>query len=283
MKRILITGANSYIGTMFERYVAYWPERYRVDTIDVRDDSWRAISFSGYDSVFCVAGIAHIKETEQNRELFYTVNRDLAVDVAKKAKTDGVPQFIYLSSMSVYGIDKGKIDERTVPLPKSAYGDSKYQAELLLQNLADEGFKIALLRPPMVYGKGCKGNFQTLVRFVHAFPLFPQYDNKRSMIFIDNLSSFVKMLIDERRDGLFYPQNAEYVSTSIMVKQICAEIGKSMYFIRFFNFYIKISRLKIVNKVFSDLYYDKSMSIPINYEIDFLTSIKRSVEGDTTQ
>lgn len=108
-KRILITGENSYIGSSFANWLQQWPEDYAVDTVDMIDDGWKNRSFAGYDVVFHVAGIAHIKETSQNAELYYQVNRDLAFEVAEKAKKDGVNQFIFVSSMSVYGLEQGVI------------------------------------------------------------------------------------------------------------------------------------------------------------------------------
>lgn len=253
---------------------------YQITTLDLHDNSWRKIHFNGYDAIFHVAGIAHIKETEKNRNLFYSVNRDLTAEVAEKAKNDGVIQFIYLSSMSVYGIDEGKIDVNTVPKPTTAYGNSKYQAEMKLHNLADEGFSVAILRPPMVYGKDCKGNFQTLLKFIRILPVFPKHKNIRSMIYSDNLCIFVKMVIDKKLQGLFFPQNGDYICTSNMVEQICKQTGKRMLFLSIFSNIIKKSRLSLIKKVFSDLYYDKSMSIPIENEVDFATSIMASVEGN---
>ncbi|MBQ8448191.1 MAG: NAD-dependent epimerase/dehydratase family protein, partial [Clostridia bacterium] len=161
MKRILITGANSYIGTSFENYMKQWVDEYSVDTVDMIDGTWREKDFGEYDVVFHVAGIAHKKETKENAELYYKVNRDLAIETAKKAKKDGVKQFIFLSSMSVYGMDTGVITKDTVPTPKSNYGKSKLQAEEGMKELADDDFKICTIRPPMVYGEGCKGNYQT--------------------------------------------------------------------------------------------------------------------------
>ena len=138
MKRILITGANSYIGTSVEKYLAQWPDQYQVDTIDMIDGSWREKSFAGYDSVFHVAGIAHQdsgKITEERKQLYYKVNTDLTVETAKKAKADGVGQFIFMSSIIIYGAS-GKMGEKKVitletkPAPEGAYGDSKLQTEL---------------------------------------------------------------------------------------------------------------------------------------------------------
>ena len=67
LKKILISGANSYIGTSFERYLCQWPEEYRVDAIDMMDSTWRERCFVGYDTVFHVAGIAHINTRKLDR------------------------------------------------------------------------------------------------------------------------------------------------------------------------------------------------------------------------
>ena len=220
MKRILITGAESYIGTSFDRYLKEkYPGQYEVDTVDMVDGSWRKKSFSGYDSVFHVAGIAHRKETEKNAELYYKVNRDLAADCAAKAKNDGVKQFVFLSSMSVYGLNSGYIGSATLPNPKTNYGKSKLQAEIALKKSEAADFAVAVLRPPMIYGKGCRGNYNTLKKIALKSPFFPNIDNKRSMLYIENLCGFVRALIDNRDRGLFFPQNKEYVNTTRLAEE----------------------------------------------------------------
>lgn len=228
MKKILITGANSYIGTSFESYMKQFADEYTVDTVDMIDGTWREKSFAEYDTVFHVAGIAHRKETKENAGLYYKVNRDLAIDVATKAKADGVKQLVFLSSMSVYGMETGVITRETSPAPKSNYGKSKLQAEEGIFPLKSDSFKVAILRPPMVYGEGCKGNYQTLVSFAKKLPVFANYKNQRSMIHIDNLSKFVKEAIDSELDGLFLPQDPEYVCTCKMVQSIAKDMGKNM-------------------------------------------------------
>lgn len=230
MKKIIITGANSYIGTSFESYMKQFAEEYSVDTVDMIDGTWREKSFAEYDVVFHVAGIAHQKETKENAELYYKVNRDLAIDVAAKAKADGVKQFVFLSSMSVYGMESGVITRDTVPLPKSNYGKSKLQAEEGIIPLADNSFAVAVIRPPMVYGNGCKGNFQSVVKIVKKSPVFPRIKNERSMIYIENLSTFVKLCIDRGLSGIFFPQNKEYVTTVDMAKGISAALNKKRYY-----------------------------------------------------
>jgi UDP-glucose 4-epimerase len=258
MKKILITGANSYIGTSFEKYIKEnYPDEYVVDTVDMIDGTWREKDFSEYDSVFHVAGIAHQKETKQNAALYYQVNRDLAIETAQKAKSDGVKQFIFLSSMSVYGMDTGVITKDTAPNPKSNYGRSKLQAEEGINALACDDFKVCVVRPPMVYGEGCKGNYQTLVSIAKKFPVFADYKNQRSMIYIGNLSRFVKEMIDNECDSIHLPQDSEYVCTCKMVQKIARDMGKTMKLWKILNPCVTILKrcTTMGKKAFGDLIY----------------------------
>lgn len=262
MKKILITGAGSYIGQSFEIYLKRFPQQYQVDTLDMVDGSWRNADFAGYDAVFHVAGIAHIRETEENASLYYTVNRDLAIETAQKAKAEGVGQFVFLSSMSVYGMEEGCITRETLPAPRSNYGKSKLQAEQGLSALRSESFAVAVLRPPMVYGEGCKGNYQSLVKFARVMPFFPDYSNRRSMLHIDGLSSAVKEIIDGSQDGLFLPQDEEYVCTCKMVQQIAREMGKELKLIKLLNPAVSLVKhcTAMGKKAFGDLYYAKEQA-----------------------
>lgn len=255
--KILITGAGSYIGMCFEEYMKNFPD-YQVDTLDMLQKNWESKDFSSYDSIYHVAGIAHRKETEENAYLYYEVNRDLVLKVAEKAKRENVKQFVFLSSMSVYGVEEGVITKDTPPNPKSNYGKSKIQAEELLEKLRSDDFKIVVMRPPMVYGDGCKGNYQMLVKFAEKLPVFPDYENKRSMIHVDNLSAFVKSLIDEEKEGLFFPQDENYVCTCKMVKEIASGMGKNMKLLKIMNPAVSILKKFTTRgkKAFGDLIYD---------------------------
>lgn len=258
--KILITGKNSYIGTSFKNWVDQYEDRYTVDTIDVRDNCWENQSFSNYDCIVHVAGIAHIKETPKNSQLYYKVNRDLAVNLAVKAKQDGVKQFVFLSSMSVYGIEKGVITKDTPCNPRRSYGKSKLEAEKLIHKLKDDSFAVAILRPPMVYGKGCRGNYPKLAKLALRSPVFPEIKNERSMIHMDNLSEFIKILIDDCADGIFFPQNQEYICTTEIVKVIADLHGRKIKLTKVFNPILKLLKLNIITKVFGSLVYDKKLS-----------------------
>ena len=269
MKKVLITGADSYIGTSFEIYMEQF-DGYRIDTVDMIDGSWREKSFNGYDSVFHVAGIAHSdtgKVSEERKRFYYQINTDLTIETAKKAKEDGVRQFIFMSSAIVYG-DSAPIGElrritRDTPVsPANFYGDSKVQAENGLTKLADNSFHVVILRPPMIYGKGSKGNYPQLSKFAQKLPIFPNIKNERSMLYIGNLAEFVKLMIDNDENGVFYPQNSEYVATSDMVKAIARAHGKKVRLVKGTTVPLKaMSHVSgLVNKAFGNLSYDMNLS-----------------------
>ena len=262
MKRILITGAGSYIGTSFARYLDQFPGRYETVTVDMMGNSWKEADFSGFDAVYHVAGLAHIRETEENAGLYYRVNRDLAVETARKARESGVPQFVFLSSMSVYGMEEGCITRQTEPNPKTNYGKSKLQAEAMLKELENDRFHVAVLRPPMVYGEGCKGNYQSLVKFAKVMPFFPDYSNRRSMLHVDGLSEVVREIVDTGAQGLFLPQDADYVCTCHMVRDIAAGMGKNMKLLKILNPAVSLAKrfTAMGRKAFGDLYYLKEQA-----------------------
>ena len=257
MKKVLITGANSYIGDSVRDYLLQFPDKYSVSVKDTRNWTPSVSDFEGYNVVYHVAGIAHRRETRSNVHLYYEINRNLAIEVAKKAKEAGVSQFILMSTMSVYGLTTGFIKKNTKPNPKSHYGKSKLQADRVIWKMRDDNFKIAILRPPMVYGKGCKGNYQRLRQFALNSPIFPDYNNQRSMLYIGNLCVFVKECIDNNKRGLFFPQNAEYTNTSNMVKSVADANGKNIKLTKAFNLAITHIPVSVINKVFGNLTYDK--------------------------
>lgn len=265
MKKILITGANSYIGTSFESFInENYPTDFSVDTLDMIDGTWRQYDFSVYDVVFHVAGIAHSdtgRATQEEKDRYYKINTELTVEVAEKSKISGVKQFIFMSSMIVFGSKNKYITGTTEPSPDNFYGDSKLQADIGIHKLEDESFRVISVRPPMIYGYGSKGNYPIMAKFAKKTPVFPKYNNKRSMLYIENLCEFLKLVIDNEETGYFYPQNTEYVNTSDMVYKIALNSGKRIVLTKLFNPIIWLLRNhKIIKKVFGDMYYDQSMS-----------------------
>lgn len=284
-KNVLITGKNSYIGTSLENWLRKESDKYNVDTVDMKDESWKKKDFSEFDVVFHVAGIAHVSSDPNMENLYYKVNRDLTVETAEKAKAEGVKQFVFMSSIIVYGdssSSKRVIDRNTVPKPSNFYGNSKLQAEEGIKHLESNDFNIVIIRPPMIYGKGSKGNYPRLANMAKKIPVFPYIDNERSMLHIDNLCEFIKFMIDNDESGLFFPQNNDYVNTSELVKTIAEFHGKKIFMTRIFNPIIQLMfGIGVVNKVFGNLIYEESMSAyeSANYRIrNFRESIKITEE-----
>ena len=293
MKKVLITGAESFLGVSVEKYIKeHYSSELSVDTISLLDHKWRNTSFSSYDVVYHVAGLAHADVsnlTEEEKDWYYSINTDLAIETATKAKKDGIKHFVFMSSILVYGdsAPHGKlkmITPDTMPSPSNIYGDSKLKAEQGILELSDDGFIVSVLRPPMIYGKGSKGNYPVLSRMAGKYPLFPNIRNQRSMLYIENFCEFFCQMILAERSGIFYPQNHDYVSTSDMVRIIADVKGHKILIGRAFNWIVSLASLipgktrNMANKAFGSLCYEKDMSkYDFDYQsVDFEESIRRT-------
>ncbi|APC91092.1 MULTISPECIES: NAD-dependent epimerase/dehydratase family protein [Francisella] len=261
-KKILITGINSYVGNSFSEFCK---DNFDIDKISLRDVSLVNIDLNGYDAILHVAGIAHTSKEPKLKEKYYKINTQLTYDLAKKAKDQGVRQFVFLSSIIVYG-DSAPIGQQKVitkdtePKPDDFYGDSKLQAEIKLNTLISDGFNIAIIRPPMVYGNGSKGNYPKLLKLAKYAFIFPNINNQRSVISIDNLSKEIAEIILQTKYGIFLPQDSEYFNTSKFIKDYRKNVlAKNTYLTVIFNPIIRVLAKKVdfVNKVFGNLTYEK--------------------------
>lgn len=266
MRKVLIAGANSYIGTHVEQWLQKQSNEFHVDTIDTVNGRWKNADFSQYDVVFYVAGIAHVNAKKSMEQLYYQINRDLTIEIANRAKESGVKQFIFMSSMIVFhesrSLESEVIELHTIPRPNGFYGDSKLQAEQGIKALECETFKVAILRPPMIYGPACKGNFMRLVWLAKKTPVFPEFHNERSMLYIDNLCEFVKQVIIKELTGYFYPQNRELADTVEIVKYFANANSHKMLITKSLNIFVHLGShfIQALNKMFSTYYYDRTLS-----------------------
>ncbi|WP_438495337.1 NAD-dependent epimerase/dehydratase family protein [Paenibacillus sp. IHBB 3054] len=282
--RVLITGENSYVGHKFSEWVKQWPDKYHTSFVSVKDEDWRKKDFSEYDIVFHVAAIVHKKEQVDMENLYYKVNTELTVELADKAKKSGIRQFVFMSSFSVYGLEGSlekniEIKRDTECAPKTFYGKSKLKAEEKLEQLNDESFKVAIIRAPMIYGPNCPGNYAALRDIVMKIPVFPRIENKRSMIYIDNLSEFLRFIIENNEAGVFLPQNKNFISTLNLVQLIAQENSRDIYLSKIFAYFIKTlaKRMKTLNKAFGNLTCDMELSNYKDFEyclVDLPESIK---------
>lgn len=295
-KRICVTGAGSYIGEAFKEYAQkHYPNLF-IDTVDMLEETWTEKEFSSYDAVYHVAGLAHAdvgKVSDEIKRKYYEVNTDLALNVCRKAKAEGVAIFVFMSSMIVYGdsapLGRTKlIDEKTVPIPANFYGDSKLQADVAVREEANDDFKVIVLRPPMIYGKNSKGNYPIMAKFARKLPIFPDITNARSMLYIDNLCEFLCELFNikgiEQNATVLIPQNAEWTCTSEMVKEISLSHNKKIIMTKVLAPFVIIgSKVPgkigvLVNKAFgnSTYYHTLSKYEGMNY---IKLSLKQSIDA----
>ena len=214
--------------------------------------------------------------------LYYKVNRDLTIEIAKWAKEHGVKQFIFMSSKIVYHTSKSLkgdvVTKNTKPRPNDFYGDSKLQAENKLKEFEASDFKVVLLRPCMIYGLGNKGNLPRLAWLATKTPIFPAWHNKRSMIHVHNLAELVRQVILRELNGTFHPQNKEYVDIVEVVRYFAKKYNNKVWITGLFNPLIWLGSffLKPICKMFADSYYDQDISTyDFNYQvIKFEESLK---------
>ena len=290
MKKVLITGAGSYVGESVRKYiVAKMPGQYQIDAVDTMRDNWKKADYSQYEVVFHVAGIAHVNADPKMEPLYYQVNRDLTIEVARHAQESGVKQFIFMSSQIVFhesqSLKTEVLTAETKPNPNGFYGDSKLQAEEGLKALSAEGgmMKICILRPCMIYGPNAKGNFPRLAKLACKTPIFPAWHNKRSMLYIDNLAEFVLQAIERGLEGTFYPQNRELADTVEIIRFFAKEAGHKVWITKLFNPFVWLGSfvLQPINKMFATYYYDPEMSrMEFDYQlVSFEESLKRVAES----
>lgn len=282
MKKVLVYGKNSYIGEHF--FQALKNDGNDVVIVDSFREKPKDIDFTGIEVVVNVVGIAHIKITDDMEKLFYKINTDLAVDLCLEAKKHGVRQYIYMSSMNVYGDTTKTICSRNQEGPKNFYGKSKYFADKKIHSMEDVNFKVASVRPPVVYGKGCKGNFVLLQKIASLTPVFPNYRNVKSMIYIEHLDNFICQLVANGDGGYFHPQNAETTSTVDTIVAIRKAMGKKTLLVPGLGWLVKIAMSFIgkAERAFADDNYALNFSVygDNSYcNLDFQTTIDKTING----
>lgn len=287
MKKILITGAGSYVGESVRRYILSTSSDFQIDAVDTMGDNWKKADYSQYDVVYHVAGIAHVNADPKMEAMYYKVNRDLTIEVAKLAKAAGVKQFIFMSSQIVFhesqSLKTEVLTSETKENPNGFYGDSKLQAELGIKPLEDKNFKVCILRPCMIYGPNAKGNFPRLAKLATKVPLFPEWHNKRSMLYIDNLAEFVKQAVLRGLSGTYYPQNRELADTVEIIRFFAKASGHRIWITSLLNPFVWLGSfvLQPINKMFATYYYDPEMSqMDFDYQlVSFEESLKQMVNN----
>jgi nucleoside-diphosphate-sugar epimerase len=231
-KTVMITGSTGFVGTNFIKK----SDDLIIKEVDLLSSKIDDIDFSDCDCVFHLAALVHQMNREPKEDYFY-VNRDLAYELAKKAKSKGVKHFVFMSTAKVYGestTGRESWKEDTECQPVDQYGESKLQAEKLIQSIEDKHFKVAVIRSPMIYGPGVKGNMYNLIKLLDKHPILPLggIQNKRSMVYVDNLTALVKRIIDKIESGIYIAGDQSPISTSILCRLIAKNLNKRIILIK---------------------------------------------------
>jgi nucleoside-diphosphate-sugar epimerase len=256
---IAITGSSGFVGTNFIKN----SKEFTIAEIDLLTQKVDEIDFFGNDAVLHLAALVHQMKAAPE-EHYFKINRDLAYEVAKKAKAQGVKQFVFMSTAKVFGESTTGLpawDENSECHPIDPYGKSKYEAEKLILGLQDEFFKVALVRSPLVYGVGVKANMYNLVKLVDRMPLLPLggVNNRRSMVYVGNLVALLKHIIERQALGVFIAGDAEPLSTTQLTQLIAKASNKKIFLLKIPSFLLWIAKKikpSIVDRLFGSLELD---------------------------
>jgi UDP-glucose 4-epimerase len=278
MVKILITGSNSYVGKNFIRNSIYSD----CDEVSLLNNNPKNIDFEKYDTVLHIAAIVHQSKTIPEEE-YFRVNRDLCIEVAKFAKESGVHQFVFLSTVKVYGEfnpDSGPWTETSECHPDDPYGRSKYEAEIELRKMEDDGFAVSVIRTPLVYGQEVKANMLSIMRLVDKMCILPfkNVNNKRSFTYAKNLIGFIDRIIEKRASGVFIAMDSDPLSTTQLVQFIARYLNKKVILISIPKPLISLGK-RLVPKIFDRLYGSFEMENSVTLQSLDFTPQYSSEEG----
>jgi UDP-glucose 4-epimerase len=283
MSRILITGADSFIGKNIQKY----SENKQVKEVSLIENNPSDIDFSEVDVVIHLAAIVH-QTSKIDEQEYFRINTDLCLNVAEHARKGGVSQFIYLSTIKVYGGPSGsplRRNENSECHPDDAYGKSKYAAEVGLMNMNDDNFIVSIIRTPLVYGEGVKANMQSLIRLVDILPILPfgKAENRRNFTFAGNLVGYIDRVIELKVAGIFIAMDEKALTITELVRYISENLGKKIYLFRLPRLFQKAGQAVmpgVFERLFDSLEFDNSQTKRIlDYEPPYTAEygIKKTV------
>jgi nucleoside-diphosphate-sugar epimerase len=261
MTKILVTGANSFIGTNFLKYSENRQNR-EISLFDVNPEE---IDFNEVDVVLHLAAIVHHFDRISVQEYFH-INKDLAIRVAEQSKNSSVKHFIFLSTVKVFGkflpgSDPWKEDFHC--FPDDNYGKSKYEAEIALRNLENTDFTVSIIRTPIVYGPGVKANMLKLIHLIEKFSVLPFANviNNRHYTYIENLIGYIDRIIKIRASGTFIAMDDSGLSTSDLVKYLAEFLNRKIVLLKVPDILLSFARLLKINaadQLYGSFYLDNT-------------------------
>ena len=260
MKKLLITGSNGFVGNYF---INKYKGKYDIRTFSFLKDDINSLDCIDIDVVFHLSALVH-QMGGASCEEYERVNVTQTLQLAKIAKESCVKHFVFMSTVAVYGIETGVMNEKSDYTPITEYGKSKLRAEIELQKLENKNFKVSIIRPPIVYGKNAPGNMKSLLKLINKVPLLPfgKIENKRSMVYIGNLSHLVDEIIIQKKSGVFLASDDEPISTSRLIELIAKNLDKKIYLVKipFFESLLELVKPSFHKRLYGSLEVDNSIT-----------------------
>ena len=259
--KLLITGSSGFVGNYF---INKHKNKYDIKTFSFLKNDINTLDCDDVKVVFHLSALVHQMGGASSKE-YERVNVTQTLELAKKAKESGVKQFVFMSTVKVYGEETDSVyTEKSICNPEDEYGESKLKAELELQKLEDEDFKVSIVRTPIIYGYGVKANIKNLVNLVNRVSILPfgNIENKRSMVYIGNLCHLVAEVISQQKAGIFLCADDEPLSTSKLIELIAKNLNKKMYLLKipFFESLLKIIKPSFYKRLYGSLEVDNGIT-----------------------
>ncbi len=281
-KTVMVTGASGFVGSNF---IEKYKDEFNIIPVCLIEKTPEELNYEGVDCILHLAALVHQMKGAPE-EKYFEVNTELTRRLAVEAKKNGVKHFVFYSTVKVYGYD-GDLYKHDIILtteseckPNDPYGRSKYEAEKVLEKLRDEGFGVSIIRPPMIYGPGVKGNMINLIKLVRFCPVLPfdYSNNRRSIVCIENLLSVTDRVIKNFEEGIFIPQDEKAISIKELAEVITESLGKKRIFINYPKFiYSLLCRLK--PNVMIRLYGSLQFEVVESDKIGTKEGIKDMIDG----
>jgi len=258
---ILLTGSNGFVGSYFKNN---YSNEYRIETFSFLNDDLADLDLTQTDTIVHLAALVH-QMGGATKEEYKNVNVIQTLALAKKAKQSGVKHFIFMSTVKVYGEEADTVyREDTLCNPQDEYGKSKLEAENALRKLEDDIFRVSIIRTPIVYGEGVKANILNLINLIKKVSVLPfaNIQNRRSMVYIGNLSAIIDRIIKTGKSGIFLASDDRAVSTTELVQLIAAVLNKKVFLLSvpFFPLLLKKLKPSFYNRLYKSLEVDNTFT-----------------------
>jgi len=259
--KLLLTGSSGFIGSYFQ---SNYGDKYDISTFSFQNDNFHKLDLNQVNTIIHLSALVHQMGGADENE-YKRINVDNTIALAQKAKQNGVKQFIFMSSVKVYGEESNiPYTETTRCEPQDDYGRSKLKAEKYLLSMQDDNFTVSILRTPIVYGAGVKANIQNLIKLVRKVPILPfgGIDNRRSMVYIGNLCQLIHKLCKTKISGVFLAGDDRPVTTTEFIELIAKELGRTVHFVKipFFEPLLKSFKPSFHKRLYESLEINNSVT-----------------------